>query len=291
MGISIRSAAPAEQAACLALLPELRGTEPELLIARDGDAIAGAAGTIWRSWSDPGGLPLAIHVLPAWRRQGVGRALASAAIAQAGGEAAGLWSVQPLAAGGAAMAFAAACGFRPIRRQLHFRGETALIAATLAPLAERARRRGPGGGGLSVHLLEEVSLPDVARLVSVEFAQGPAPLLDLLHRARLDGTAAQVDLAASVAVVDGGRVVGALLARREDAGEVIEARVVAPSHRNSPVNLLMLAEMARRGLAMGVPRYRFHCDESSRDTVKLARRCAAAQIADEAYCYYALTVA
>jgi hypothetical protein len=50
----------------------------------------------------------------------------------------------------------------------------------------------------------------------------------------------------------------------------------------------LLDAILRRGLTLGVAEFRFHCDDDVRDTLSLARRCNARQIAQKGLFYCAL---
>jgi hypothetical protein len=87
-------------------------------------------------------------------------------------------------------------------------------------------------------------------------------------------------------MLDGEALAGAILWRVVDGVAHVDARVVAPRWRGGWTNLLLLEAGLVAGLAEGLTRMRFHCDDTVRDTISLARRCAADELESGAY-YYA----
>ncbi len=77
--MTVTIARESEAPACLALLPRMRGSTSELLIARRGEAFAGAGAVLWANSFEPPGFHVLIRVMTSSRRHGVGRALIEAA--------------------------------------------------------------------------------------------------------------------------------------------------------------------------------------------------------------------
>jgi GNAT superfamily N-acetyltransferase len=272
MTLTVARATEAEAPACIALLPALRETAAEFLIARLDGELAGAAGIIWRNRREGDGFPLDIEVLPARRRRGVGRALAAAAEASMAGEAAGLWSQRRLETGSDAAAFAEACGFAARRRERYFRAEVARVAELATPLMARLRARGHIPEDVRILPLREASLEEVGWLVSAEFGGGPGSALHFLRRA---GETGGVDLDRSRVVMQGERMAAVALARWGDDGASLEAAVVAPAWRHGWANAALIEAIAAVGLDGGVREFRFHCGEDVLDTMQLAAKTAA----------------
>jgi GNAT superfamily N-acetyltransferase len=284
-GFTVDLALEHEAPACLALLPETRGMQTELLIARrDGD-LAGAAALVWQSWSSPGGFPVAVRVLPAERRRGVGRRLLQRAADLAAPETDGLWSAEPLDLDSPAALFLQACGFEPRRRQHHFLGRVDVMIEHLSPLLHRARRRGRIPPDARIVPLPQAPLDEVGWLVSAELGGGPIRALQGL---RLRGAEAQAGADRSLAVLQGEKTAAVILWRVQEQVAVIDARVVAPGWRGDWPNLVLLEAALVRMKAEGVEAFRFHCDEGVRDTLSLARRCDAEETARNALFYYAI---
>ena len=279
--VTVDPARETEAAACLALLPEAVGLPAELLIAKRAHAIVGAAAVHWRNVSQPPGFPLAIHVLPPERRQGIGRLLLDAAIDLALVDTDGFWSLKPVADASAA-AFLLACGFEARRQEHHFEAAIDALLADVAPRSERLRARGRVPGDLKLAPLAQAPLEEVGRLVARALGSAPAHAAEQLRR-RVDGAVAFQDRS-RVALRDG-RVEGVILWQITDGVAVVEARVVHPRNRGGWLNAVLLEDGLVRGKAEGLDRLRFHCEDSVRDTLSLARRCDAVETGRPAFYY------
>lgn len=281
--------APADgQAACLALLPEVRAMPAELIAANRDDELVGAAAVIWESWSDPAGFPIAVHVIPPARRNGIGRALVQAACALVDGETDGLWGINKIDEVGAAADFLRACGFAPLKRTLHFEMEGQAFYDHASRIVERLRRHGRIPADAHAIALRDARLDDVAWLVSREFPSGPIQLLTRMRQSlalpRDDG----IDMERSTVIMEGEQMVGALLYRWNGGHPAIEVNVVAPHRRNTYVNALQLQVATGRGLEGGASSFRFDTEVATRDSMNLARRGDGRLIATEALFYRAV---
>lgn len=76
----------------------------------------------------------------------------------------------------------------------------------------------------------------------------------------------------SPVVMMDGRVAGILLGKLEGTTAVVHTRVVAPGYHGSWVNVMLLAEALDIGWAHGARRARFSYTDSNQDTQKLAKR-------------------
>jgi GNAT superfamily N-acetyltransferase len=275
--ISVTRATDAESRACLALLPELAGAQPELLIARRGGDLAGAAGLVWRVRPDPRGFPLSIHVVPSHRRLGIGRRLLAAAADLAANETDGLWSRMILDEDDAAIGFARACGFDPRRERRDFEAPLEALLSHLRPLLDRLRARGLGDDPPIVPL-EAAAREEVTWLVTAELGGDPLRVLSSVGHRGVDGMVALVD----------GRAAGTILWTTEGDLAKVEARVVAAPYRGGPLNLRLLEAGLLAGASRGLTRLAFYCDDTVRDTLKLAQRCAATQTSVGSLYYYAI---
>lgn len=284
--LTVRPATEGEAPACLALLPGLRAVPAELLIARRSGELAGAAGVVWRNGRDMAAFPLQVEVVPAARRQGVGRRLVAAAEALVRGETGGLASAQPLDRTGDAAAFARACGFTETRLEHHFRAEVGRVVQYARPLVARLRARGRIPDDVRILPLREAPLEEVGWLVSAEFGGGPESALAFLRGA---GAAGAVDHDRSLAVMQGPQVAGVILGRFDDDGLVIEASIVAAAWRGGWANAAMIEAMAAIAEQSGADTFRFHCDDRVLDTMKVATRTDAVREATAALYYRAVT--
>ncbi len=271
--VVVETADEGEAAAALALTPQARGFDCEMLLARRGDRLLGAAAIAWRSWSDPAGFPFWVHVLPAARRQGVGRRLVEGALARVRGESPGLWSMHPQDPDAEGALFLEACGFEAARRQHFFEADVEAMLAVVEPLGRRWSGRGEPQDAIATVGLDAAPLEELGWLVSAEFGGGPLGALQRLQR-RTRRQARDAD-DRSVVLLHGDAVAGVMLCRLVEGRYVVEGRVIAPLWRNRWPNLVLLQETARRARDEGVTRFRFHCDSDVADTLKLARRCGA----------------
>jgi len=263
--VAIRPAHDAEAPACRALLPEAFGPTdgPVLYVAVGDGAIVGAAAIGWV----PGGFPVQVHVVPAWRRRGVGRALVDAAAAAAAGETARLRAWTLLAEDSPAERFLLATGFAAARRFHGF--DTGFeFAAHVARVRAYLERSGRIPDGVAVVAPSAAPRAELVALVAANLHAVPAAVA---ARVAADGPSGYDDTL-SVVLMHDGRVAGATLSSRDGAVGRIEVNVVAPALRGGWANIILLDETARRGIAGGIERFRFFSDETTRDTMNLGRR-------------------
>ena len=284
--LDIEIATDQEAPACLALLPEVKGAAVELLVARRAGALVGAAALAWESWTTPAGFPTMIRVLPSERRQGVGRALLAAAADLAGEETDGLWSYTYFAKTGEASAFLQACGFTSRLRQHHFESTVAALLAALEPMTALLRARGSVPEDLRIIDLAEAPMDDISRLVSAGLGGGPDSALQGLA-ARVCG-GAPVGGDRSQVLMCGAQVVGVVLWRVTGGVAVVDGKVVHPQFRGGWPNAILMEAGLLRAREEEVERFCFHCDETVKDTLALARRCAAVETETKAAWYYAV---
>lgn len=286
--VAIAQTTAADTDAALALLPEVWGMQVELSTARIDGELVGASALVWESWAQPAGFPVAVHVLPAARRRGVGRALLDAAAAAVGGETDGLWTLGVLDEATEAAAFLAACGFEARKRIRHYRMDTPIFDRHMTRIVDRLRRNNRIPPHIRVVPLRDAPLEPVARLVAAELGSGPVRLLQRMRRGLAIDDGSGIDFDRSTVVLDGDEVAGVLLNRWDNGYPAIEANVVAPAWRNSFVNALQLQVATRRGLEAGSTHFRFDCDETITDSMNLAVRGGGEPVAVEARFYRAL---
>jgi GNAT superfamily N-acetyltransferase len=284
--VRITRAREDEAPACLALLPEAAGTLPELLIARNDGAFAGAAAVVWTHWAEPAGFNVLVRVLSGARGQGVGRALVTAAADLADGETDGLWSLQATPVGSPAAKFMEACGFTPQKREYYFQADVASLIRNILPVAQRYRERvGVPAGAEVVELSKaEVPLDEIAWLIAREFNNSPIAHIENLRQRREDSADR------SLVALHEGEVVGALLSRILDGagtGGSVDVNVVAKRWRYGWPNVMMMEKALLRSQADGLQQTRFYCDETVKDTMNLARRGAGEKIDLKARYYLA----
>lgn len=203
---------------------------------------------------------LRMHVIPAFRRRGVGREMV-AYLAREGARSISGFVEETRERG--AVAFCEVLGFNRVETLTTVEAEMAQMREYLRKLC--ARR------------------PAVARIIQiVPLAQAPAAQVAELHaryvahqqdsglwRAQLTGAG---DWDGSVAALVDGSAAGALWGGIEGETAVVRSRVAAPGPYSAWVNLLLLSAALEGAWARGARRVRFTYNSSNRDTEKLARR-------------------
>jgi len=266
--VTIVPARESEAPACLALLPRFIGGQVELLIARVDSEFAGAAAVSWVSASSPSGFHVDVTVLSRWRRKGVGRALIMAVADLADGETDGLWAIDSAPFESSAAKFLEACGFRALRREYHYEiANETLLADTIA-IAERMRKRGRVPERAEIRWLSEPRAPleEIAWLLAKEFGSHPVANLHNLRRRCSEASDR------SVYVSLDSEVAAAMLVRINGDVAVVDAQAVAKRWRNNWPNLTMLEKALGRAKVEGWVKARFFCEESTHNTINLARR-------------------
>jgi GNAT superfamily N-acetyltransferase len=258
--IEIRPPRDAEWRICRMLLPETfayAASRSYLLALREeAPRVVGAAS--FRSAPDSVG-HLRLHVVPGFRRRGVGSQLL--AQAAAGGPRT-VWGTAEILSEPAAEQFCECNGLERVESLTTVEAEIAGMREYLGRL--RARLSLPPGARVVplVHApLEQVAALH-ARLVAHEGELSP-------WRARVANTPG---MERSIVAMLEDRVVGILLWDLEADTAVVRSRAVSPEHRSGWVNVMLQAEALDAGWAAGVRRVRFFYTDSNRDTRKLAAR-------------------
>ncbi|HEX2113970.1 MAG TPA: GNAT family N-acetyltransferase [Alphaproteobacteria bacterium] len=257
------------------LLPDVfSATEaPDMffLAAAEGEPhLVGAAAAAWA----PGGFPVEVHVVSPFRRRGIGRALIEAVAAAAADETDRLRSWSMVGEGSEAEAFLRATGFTRSRRFLGFETDGAKFAPIINVMRRWLERGGKIPPTARIVNLSEAPRFQLIRLVATELATLPATIAarivaqETLH----------YDNDLSVVLMLDGKIGGAMLMTRSAGIARVEVNVVAPHLRHGWANVMILDEAARRAAASGLKRFRFFCDEHTRDTINVARRAGAASL-------------
>lgn len=264
--VEIRPAHDAEAAACRVLLRDTFDAThaPVLYVAVGDGAIVGAAAVGWV----PGGFPVKVHVVPAWRRRGVGLALLDAVAEATTGETSHLRAWTLVGEHDAAQRFLSRAAF-VVRHRFHgFETDGVAFAATIGKLRDRLAKAGRIPGGMAVVAPAAAPRGELVGLVARSLDAVPASVA-----ARIAGEGPSgYDDALSVVLVLHGAVAGAMLSTRDGSVARIEVSAVAPALRRGWANVVLLDETVRRGIAGGIRSFRFFCDEHTRDTMNLARR-------------------
>ena len=253
------------------LLPEMFGPAgaPDLLIARLTEPlrVIGAA-ALGAEAGGEGSVPVQVHVVPAWRGRGVGRALVRAAAEHARGRAGALCPLRPVPAGSQAAEFMRRCGFEPSDRIVHFEVDGLPFYADVLALRERLERHKRIPASARIVRLKDADQREVAALVCRSI---PTSHALVLARLRPDGPN-PYDLENSVVLLDGGVVRGVLIYVWNGGVPMIEVRALDPGLRGSWANALMLEEATRSAKEAGALRFHFFASDRLHDTMRLAER-------------------
>lgn len=279
-GLELKPATRSTEDLCAAMLSDLWGRTCDLYLATIGGGAVGAAAIGWRMSGEPPAMPIQVHVMPAFRRRGIGRALLQCIEALVEEEARSLTAFAMVEEASEAAAFATACGFEEARRVQHFRMGPEVIVPRLRALAARFDAR-TGARAYRVVPLTQAPLDQIALDVARTFGGLQPELLELLRGSATAAT--EIDLDNSVAVLDGTRVAGALALIWKDEQPEVELDYVHPDYRGTAVHLLQLLAAFENGMAAGATSVTFRADDTVRDTLNIARRGGATPIRTEVH--------
>ena len=202
---------------------------------------------------------LRMHVVPGFRRQGVGSQIVEY-LAENG--ALSLGGIVEIDKEPAAEAFCKRNRFERVE-------SLTTVEADMSEMRDytgRLRTRFQLPVGAMVIPLSEAPVDQVASLHAQHVAQEGE-----LNQWR--GLVAHTpEMNISPVVMLDGRVAGILLGKVEGATAVVHTRVVAPGYHGSWVNVMLLAEALDIGWAHGARRARFSYTDANQDTQKLAKR-------------------
>ncbi|MBX3363594.1 MAG: GNAT family N-acetyltransferase [Phycisphaeraceae bacterium] len=272
--LSIRRASTPERQLAAWLLPRALGVsrlsqhvEPSVLVAYMEGRLAGAlAMACIVAPNESPAVPCALHVVPWVRRRGVARGLLAEAerLALHWGVP-GLTSFDAVHEGSPEAECWAWLGFEPVVAMQRFRCSGVAMQDALAPLWKRMQARGGIPEGAKLTPLGEAPPEQLSRLRAMHLGSLPDGI-------EVYGESHDPDISLAAWTADG-RVAGMLVCRRPVNGAVfVESRVVAPGQRNGWVNLCLMLEGVKRGMAKGATAIEFDAGPAHADTVLLARR-------------------
>jgi len=148
------------------------------------------------------------------------------------------------------------------------------VLAEIGPPAERLRRRGQLPADLSLVPLSAPLVAPLAAIVARELESSPTAVASRLM-SYIDHPESTRDRS-RVAILNG-EVEGAILWRAWEQVALVEAWTIQPRSRQGWLSALLMEDALQRGQAEGLERVRFHCHESVRATIALARRCGAVE--------------
>lgn len=278
LGFNVSAAAVDQTAAVFALLPELlhaTSLPPRFIVAHvagDASRLLGAAAFVPQVQNaDSPGFLSQCRVLPAFQRQGIGRALLSRLADEARA-----WDVPHLHAWAAhddtsePLGFLRAVGFRPGTAMHHFLLETALMRPASMRFQQGLRSRGRVPADAVPVPLAHVPIEPVVALFCAEFGGSPAQA-----RARIERTLAHpMGQALSSALWDGATLAGFLLAGASDTDGSPEVSFRASDRRcrHGWPAAVLLDEFTRAMEAGGHAQARYYCNDRNLATLNLVRR-------------------
>jgi GNAT superfamily N-acetyltransferase len=283
MMIECHLAGPAEVAAGLVLVPQAAEPGSQLLIAFNDGELAGAASLLWRSTGEPAGFPLAVHVLPAQQRKGVGRALVAAAADMVRGETIGLWT-EPLDGGSAALQFALACGCQPKGRTFLLNAPLDHAIAKLRMKTDAARAAGAAAARAVIRPLADVEVAVAASTVAAELGGGV-----LLTDAKIRGLmTAQNAVPPHIALIDG-QLAGVALCHAAGTRFTVEALVVIPAWRGAHLSQMMMRHLMEQAAGANCLTTHFQSEEHVVQTFDILERAGDLEIPERLRCFLPVT--
>ncbi len=273
LAIHIRAAHPDEMPAGPMLLPrafrESRDLSLWVAVVNDPTRIVGAAVLEpYISFADPGGYRGDFHVVPPFRRRGIGRALADVLAKNTqSADVGALYAWQPIQERCEA-SFLEHCGFRVQQRLTTYRVQLQEFCARISRIATRVAKSGRVPATAQIVPLDQAPIEQIVKL-HVEHLGGCRELI--APRVRGEGPMAFSPELSQV-MMQGGRVVAAVLAHRDRDTAVTDARIVHPAFRGSWANAVLMNASAVNALAQGCTDLEFGSSDSNSDTLKLAAR-------------------
>jgi len=242
-----------------------------LVATEPGGRIVGAAALSPRTRTDPvAGSLCDVHVVPPWRRKGIGRALIEQfahAVRSRGGEA--LYAWEPVRADGDHATAWRALGFDQASSLHRTWLDLASALAQLEPYEQRLRKHNSIPEDAAVVPLGEADAMKVAAM-NVAHLGGTMP--DLLRRLRGE-TPDAFDPNLSLVVARGGETLGCALVRVIEPGVgLIEANTIDPSHRGTWANVMLRVHGVRVALENGLKTILFDTRDPHADTRRIAEK-------------------
>jgi GNAT superfamily N-acetyltransferase len=268
----VREATEADAAACRMLLPEFVGAGSWWVAAeRQPPYRVVGAGALWtrcRPSATASGPGVGLEVISPCRRQGLGRSLLRAVVAQVRSEGhAGLYAARRVDLADASFPAWQALGFRVAETAVAHEVSVEALRARLGPLADWLRQRGAIPAAVGLQPLLRVSADAV---VDLHTAHLGGDRDDLRRRVRGQGPNG-FHPRYSQALLLGDRVIGCLLARRSGPqSAAVDAVIVAPDHRHAWANVLLKLETARAAAGLEVRHLQFTTFDQYDDTRKFA---------------------
>ena len=265
-GFHIRPAESHDAKAFRMLLPQVGETSLRLVAVAEQDQRVVGAAAVSRSMrpKPPMGPGIAVHVIPPWRRRGVGSSLLEQLISKlAAPSAEAVYAMQKVEAGTEEEQGWLWLGFEPLETVVYHELPLTAIEARLAPLYDWICKK----EGIPENA-EIIALCDANReaVVDLHLATLGGNREFLLSKLRGEGLGAFHPLYSRVLIVDDA-VKGCILAHRESKEvAVVDANILSPDVRGGWANLWLKLEATRNALQLGIERFVYSTFDHYADT-------------------------
>lgn len=263
----IRPPHESEAKACRMLLPAVREAAVTLVATAGAEQRVVGAAALTKSLrpKPPFGPGVDLHVIPPWRRRGIGRSLLeqlkrSAAISP---QIEALYAINKVEAGTAEEQGWRWLGFCPLETVIHHELALSALEPRLAPLHEWMLKNNWIPADAQIIALCDSDRDAVAKL-HMEILGGQRDLL--LRKMHGRGPQAYHPTYSRVLLVTG-EIKGCILAHRESADlAVVDANILDPSVRGGWANVWLKLEATRGAARLGIERFEYSTFDHYTDT-------------------------
>lgn len=272
-------AQPSHSAAVLSLLPKLRSADclpSSFTVAHlpgQPSHIIGAAAYVPRLISDElPGFAFHCQVLPAFRRQGAGRALLQHLIQDVR-----CWEISYLHAAGSfddgslAAVFLTSQQFYPCANMHHFMGHTHATLPILTKIVSALKKRKRVPDGFRLKPLEEADLEGVAVLFAQQYATSVARAKASLRQVLEQPVSRELSFVLS----NGEQLAGFITAKHDTAIPEVGYWISAPEFRHGWPAAMLLAGFLQAAQDGGISQGRYACNDKTLATLNIARKAGA----------------
>lgn len=272
----VRKASFEQTTAVLSLLPELMSAEilpPNFIVAHSHDdpsRIVGAAAFVPKIHNtDWPGFIFHCRVIPAFRNQGIGKALIQCLATQVAA-----WDVDYLHTAStydddsSEANFLKRLGFSVSASMHHFVGDTTATLPMLQRMVKALYGRGRVPEGFVIKPLTEAEPNAVATLFCRQFGGSLANARCQVEQALKDPTGEKLSLSLS----DGNQLAGFLIASHDNTSAEVKYWVTDPVFGQGWPAALLLEGFVRQLQILGFSQGRYSCNDKTRATLNIARK-------------------
>lgn len=265
-GYQIRPAEPHDAKAFRMLLPHVGDASVRLVATSKNEQQVVGAAAVSRSLRSkpPLGPGIAVHVIPPWRRRGIGNALLEQLTTRVKASSAeAIYAMQKVEAGTEEEQGWRWLAFEPLETVVYHELPLNAIEARLAPLYDwMSKKEGIPESAAIIPLCD--SDHQAVINLHLETLGGNRDLL--LRKLRGEGLGAFHPLYSRVLMVEG-EVKGCILAHRESKEvAVVDANILAPDVRGGWANLWLKLEATRGAVKLGIERFIYSTFDHYEDT-------------------------